>query len=255
LAPFVLSLWRRGFTKLQNPTTFGSFFFSLLRYSELNKHFSWDETHFGKMGSWYINRTFFFDVHPPLGKMLIGLSGYLTGYDGTFAFDKPGDKYENTRYVGMRVFCTALGASLVPMSFLAVDEMTQSITAATFASLLILFDVGILTLTQYILLDPILLCFIMGSVLGAVKVSSTRLAEFSTPWWLWLGFTGTMLACCISVKFVGLFVVLLVGLMTIADLWNILGDMSRPVVSRREPNSANIFPTTITNLHGLRLGF
>ncbi|XP_973439.1 protein O-mannosyl-transferase 2 [Tribolium castaneum] len=193
-------------------------------------HVCWDETHFGKMGSWYINRTFFFDVHPPLGKMLIGLSGYLTGYDGTFAFDKPGDKYENTSYVGMRVFCTALGATLVPMSFLAVDEMTQSITAATFASLLILFDVGILTLTQYILLDPILLCFIMGSVLGAVKVSSPRIKEFTATWWFWLVFTGTMLACCISVKFVGLFVVLLVGLMTIADLWSILGDMSRPVM-------------------------
>lgn len=35
--------------------------------------------------------------------MLIGLSGYLTGYDGKFAFDKPGDKYENTSYVGMRI--------------------------------------------------------------------------------------------------------------------------------------------------------
>lgn len=35
--------------------------------------------------------------------MLIGLSGYLTGYDGNFPFDKPGDKYENTSYIGMRV--------------------------------------------------------------------------------------------------------------------------------------------------------
>lgn len=35
--------------------------------------------------------------------MLIGLSGYLTGYDGKFAFDKPGDKYDNTSYIGMRI--------------------------------------------------------------------------------------------------------------------------------------------------------
>ncbi|XP_046804385.1 protein O-mannosyl-transferase 2-like [Lucilia cuprina] len=65
-------------------------------------HVCWDETHFGKMGSWYINRTFFFDVHPPLGKMLIGLSGYLTGYNGTYPFEKPGDKYNGTHYEGMR---------------------------------------------------------------------------------------------------------------------------------------------------------
>ncbi|XP_045481761.1 protein O-mannosyl-transferase 2 [Harmonia axyridis] len=193
-------------------------------------HVCWDETHFGKMGSWYINRTFFFDVHPPLGKMLIGLSGYLTGYDGKFAFDKPGDKYENTSYVGMRIFCASLGASVVPMAFLTVHEMTNSLTSALFSSLLVIFDVGLITLSQYILLDPILLCFMVGSLLGAVKVTSNKIQEFSVKWWCWLFFTGTMLSCCMAVKFVGLFVVILIGLMTIVDLWNILGDLSRPVM-------------------------
>ncbi|XP_031339515.1 LOW QUALITY PROTEIN: protein O-mannosyl-transferase 2 [Photinus pyralis] len=192
-------------------------------------HVCWDETHFGKMGSWYINRTFFFDVHPPLGKMLIGLAGYVTGYDGTFPFDKPGDKYYNTSYIGMRVFCTAVGATIVPMSFLIVDEMTHSVTAALFSSLLILLDVGLITLTQYILLDPLLLCFLMGSILGAIKVSSDSTREFSFRWYSWLIFTGLMLSCCISVKFVGLFAVMLVGLITISDLWRILGDLTRPV--------------------------
>ena len=40
-----------------------------------------------------------------------------------------------------------------------------------------------------------------------------------------------MLAGSVSVKFVGLFVVFLVGFRVIADLWDILGDLSYPVVS------------------------
>lgn len=35
-------------------------------------------------------------------QMLIGLAGYLSGYDGTFLFQKPGDKYERHNYMGMR---------------------------------------------------------------------------------------------------------------------------------------------------------
>ena len=40
--------------------------------------------------------------------MLIGLSGYLTGYDGEFPFDKPGDDYNEVNYVGMRMVSNAL---------------------------------------------------------------------------------------------------------------------------------------------------
>uniref|UniRef100_F6RIS2 Dolichyl-phosphate-mannose--protein mannosyltransferase n=1 Tax=Ornithorhynchus anatinus TaxID=9258 RepID=F6RIS2_ORNAN len=193
-------------------------------------HVCWDETHFGKMGSYYINRTFFFDVHPPLGKMLIGLAGYLSGYDGTFPFQKPGDRYEHHSYVGMRGFCAFLGSWLVPFAYLTVLELTKSLPAALLAATSCFSDTGCLTLSQYILLDPILMFFIMAATLSMVKHHSCADRPFSTPWWLWLTLTGASLAGALGVKFVGLFIVLHVGLNTISDLWELLGDLSLTLV-------------------------
>ncbi|NXD59084.1 POMT2 transferase, partial [Corvus moneduloides] len=190
----------------------------------------WDETHFGKMGSYYINRTFFFDVHPPLGKMLIGLAGYLSGYDGTFPFQKPGDRYEKHNYIGMRGFCAFLGSCLVPFAYLTVLELSKSLPAALLTAFILIFDTGCITLSQYILLDPILMFFLMGAVLSMVKCNNCADRPFSASWWFWLSLTGVNLAGAMGVKFVGLFVVLLVGLNTIYDLWDLLGNLSLSLV-------------------------
>lgn len=71
--------------------------------------------------------------------MLIGLSGILTGYNGSFAFSKPGDKFEDYPYVGMRLFCATLGALIIPFSFLIVWELTQSLLSSLLAALLLTF--------------------------------------------------------------------------------------------------------------------
>uniref|UniRef100_A0A8C2E9S8 Protein O-mannosyl-transferase 2 n=1 Tax=Cyprinus carpio TaxID=7962 RepID=A0A8C2E9S8_CYPCA len=189
-------------------------------------HVCWDETHFGKMGSYYINRTFFFDVHPPLGKMLIGLAGYLTGYDGTFPFIKPGDKYEHHNYWGMRAFCAALGSCLPPFAFLIVLELSHSTPAALIAASLLIFDTGCITLSQYILLDPILMFFIMGSHLSMKLYWSS----------LWVCLSGSL-----GVKFVGLFVILLVGINTAFDLWRLLGDLSLSLLDFGKHLLARVF--------------
>ncbi|OWF56429.1 Protein O-mannosyl-transferase 2 [Mizuhopecten yessoensis] len=198
---------------------------------ELPKHVCWDETHFGKMGGWYIKRTFFFDVHPPLGKMLIGLSGVLTGYDGMFPFEKPGDEYgEDVNYVGMRIFCAVLGAALVPLCYMSTWLLCQSTIAAFFSALLILLDTGTLSLSRHILLDPILLFFIMMSTYSVLKFLSYKEHPFSVCWFYWLSMTGLFLSAAIGVKFVGLFVVLLVGFTTIMDLWRLLGIKNNTLV-------------------------
>lgn len=54
---------------------------------------------------------------------------------------------------------------------------------------------------------------------------------FGLKWWLWLSWISFCMTCAFSIKFVGLFTILLVGVRAIYDLWVILGDMSRPVVS------------------------
>ncbi|RUS71376.1 hypothetical protein EGW08_020859, partial [Elysia chlorotica] len=191
---------------------------------------SWDETHFGKMGSWYINRTFFFDVHPPLGKMLIGLAGLATGYDGSFPFEKPGDPYGNTNYVGMRMFCAVLGAMLVPLAYQSVWLLTHSVLAAMFSGVIILMDTGTLTLSRHILLDPLLMFFILMSFYCCMKALSYKHRPFCGLWWFWMFATGVSIACAMGVKFVGLFIVLFVGWTTAADLWSLVGDLSLSMI-------------------------
>ncbi|KAL5008769.1 hypothetical protein ScPMuIL_014350 [Solemya velum] len=197
---------------------------------EIPAHVCWDETHFGKMGSWYINRTFFFDVHPPLGKMLIGLFGLLTGYDGNFPFNKPGDDYGDTNYVGMRMLCALLGTCLVPLAFMSVFLLTKSIMASLFAGCFVLLDTGTLILSRHILLDPLLMFFIMAATFCLLKFLSFKDRPFCFSWFLWMSLTGIFLAAAIGVKFVGLFVILLAGISTAMDLWRLLGDISIPFV-------------------------
>lgn len=188
-------------------------------------HVCWDETHFGKFANHYLNGTFFFDVHPPLGKMLLALAGHMTNYNGSFPFHAPGDLYGDTNYVGMRVFCATLGGLCVPLIYLTVKELTKSVLPAVLSSAFVLFDTGCVTLSQYILLDPILMFFISLSIYCSVKFQSVRATPYTNEWWIWNIATGISIGSAFSVKWVGLFVILFVGVTTVQDLWKLVGDL------------------------------
>jgi dolichyl-phosphate-mannose-protein mannosyltransferase len=83
----------------------------------------WDEAHFGKFGAYYINRTFYFDVHPPLGKMLVGLAGVLSGFNGAFEFPSGVTYPEYVPYRAMRFWMALPGIAMVPLAWATASEL------------------------------------------------------------------------------------------------------------------------------------
>ncbi|KDQ16238.1 glycosyltransferase family 39 protein [Botryobasidium botryosum FD-172 SS1] len=189
----------------------------------------WDEAHFGKFGSHYLKREFYFDVHPPLGKMLVGLAGLLAGYDGHFEF-KSGDIYpDNIPYVTMRVMLAMFGIGMVPLAWYTARELHMSRRACHLVTLMVLLDVAWLCISRFILLDSMLLFFTFTTVFGLTKFHNQQYQSFSPEWWFWLAGTGLSIGAVCSVKWVGLFVTALVGFYTIEDLWNKFGDLHMPI--------------------------
>ena len=97
--------------------------------------------HFGKFASYYILREWYFDVHPPFAKLLLGAAGWFCGFDGKFDFTAIGDSYStfHVPYVGMRSFGAFLGSVTVPVVYAIMKESGYPTAVAAFSAILVLF--------------------------------------------------------------------------------------------------------------------
>ncbi|KAI1200975.1 glycosyltransferase family 39 protein [Nemania serpens] len=188
-----------------------------------------DEVHFGKFASYYLEHTYFFDVHPPFGKLLFALMGWLVGYDGHFHFENIGDSYISNKvpYVAFRAMPALLGSLTVSVTFLIMWESAYSLPACIVAAGLVLLDNAHIGQTRLILLDATLVFAMACSLLCYIKFYKLRHEAFSRKWWKWLILTGFALSCDISTKYVGLFAFVTIGSAVIIDLWELL-DVKRP---------------------------
>ncbi|KAJ1767754.1 Protein O-mannosyltransferase 2, partial [Coemansia sp. RSA 1813] len=196
----------------------------------------WDEAHFGRFGSMYLNGTYIHDVHPPLGKLIIALAEHLaTARNSTFEFGG-GAKYPSTvNHTFLRAQIAVFGILLAPLAYVTVRWMgaaqRSAAAAAAMAAWFVIFDNALCLMTRIVVLDGPLLCF------TALTLAATM------RWWLragggemrWIALTGVSLALATSVKWVGVFSVMLVGVLTVVDIvyrFLILADRIVPRPSR-----------------------
>ncbi|KAL1959591.1 hypothetical protein VTO42DRAFT_1626 [Malbranchea cinnamomea] len=189
-----------------------------------------DEVHFGGFATKYIKGKFFMDVHPPLAKLLIALTGYLAGFRGNFDFKEIGKDYiePGVPYVAMRLFPAIMGVLTVPTIFLTLKATGCRTSVATMGALLITFENGLVTQSRFILLDSPLIAFTALTALSFTCFTNQQEQgppkAFRPAWWFWLTATGLFLGATLSVKWVGLFTVAWVGVLTVLQLWVLLGD-------------------------------
>ncbi|KAG4441152.1 hypothetical protein IFR05_003373 [Cadophora sp. M221] len=188
-----------------------------------------DEVHFGKFASYYLERTYFFDVHPPLGKLLFALMGWFVGYDGHFHFENIGDSYIDNKvpYVAFRAMPAFLGALTVPVVFDIMWESGYTLPACILSAGLVLFDNAHIGQTRLILLDAGLIFAMACSLLCYVKFYKLRHEPFGRKWWKWLLLTGFSLSCIMSIKYIGTFSFVTIGTAVAIDLWDLLDSKRR----------------------------
>ncbi|KAJ6228422.1 dolichyl-phosphate-mannose--protein mannosyltransferase [Anaeramoeba flamelloides] len=182
--------------------TFVSFYCRLWRLSE-PKEVIFDEVHFGKFTNWYLKGEYFFDIHPPLAKLILAMVARACSFDPTFGFDSISVEYpSNINYTCLRMAPSIVSSLIAPILYLTIREFGCSMYAAALAGLMIAFENSLIVESRMIVTDAFLIFFLSLTVLFLIK--SAKCKPFTTRWYLFTFISSAGLACSISVKLTAL---------------------------------------------------
>ncbi len=160
-----------------------------------------DEVYFRGFAADYLSGHYFFDIHPPLVKLLFAADAWLFHLS-------PADI--SSGLLGgavLRCLPALAGAALVPLVYLIVRRVGLGRMGASLAATFVLCDNALLVESRFVLMDSLLLLF------GFAALYLVMILIKQSGWqrWLMVAGAGLLLGMTVSTKWTGLAMVILVG--------------------------------------------
>jgi len=158
-----------------------------------------DEVYFKMFAAHYLDGRYFFDIHPPLAKLLLAGYAHLMGLSA--------DTILNGTAVSLRVLPAIAGLLIVPLVWGILRRLGASRPFAFLGAFAILLDNAMIVESRFILMDSMLLLFGLASVYLYLVAKDS--AKYRYPWLVlaalsggaaasikWTGLTGIALVIC-----------------------------------------------------------
>ena len=151
-----------------------------------------DEVYFKAFAGHYIDGHYFFDIHPPLGKLILAGWAHICGLNAT--------ALATTSSLPLRVIPAVFGIALVPIVWGIIRLLGGSRRSAFLGGFLVLLDNALIVESRFILTDTILLATGLGAILCYLIARRFR----STNYYLWLASSALLAGASVSTKWTGL---------------------------------------------------
>jgi len=159
-----------------------------------------DEFHFWDFVAMYWRRTHLFDIHPPLGKLILLLGGYMGGFEpGDFGADQIGKLYPSpASFVSLRQTSAFFGIFHPALTYLTSRALGCDFVSSLTTGVMILFENMILIESRFVLVDSQVLFFSQSSLLSALYL--WKQPPKSRSRWVMVLITGFLAGCALGIK-------------------------------------------------------
>jgi len=164
-----------------------------------------DEVYFKAFPAHYLDHRYFFDIHPPLGKLLLAGFAKLLGLT-------PTQMLQGTP-VGMRLLPAFAGMLLVPLMWGILRRFGASRPLAGAGAFLVLCDNALLVESRFILMDSMLVL----AGLAALYFYLIARKSSGRARWLWLALAATAAGMSVSIKWTGANALAVIALILLWD--------------------------------------